>query len=172
MTNLKPQTVKITDLMTDPANVRTHGSDNLTAISNSLQTFGQRRALVCARGNAGELVVIAGNGTLEAAKSLGWTNIEITEVPEDWDADKAKAYAIADNRTAELADWDQVGLESALLELDAVGYEPQLLGFDIEMNPAIEEEKPRSITVTVECDSEAHREQVKTELEDYGYRVK
>jgi ParB-like chromosome segregation protein Spo0J len=121
--------VPISKLTPDPENVRTHDAKNLDAISRSLTLFGQRKPIVVARSNSGGLVVIAGNGTLEAAKALGWSEISVTEVPSDWDADRARAYAIADNRTAELADWNKVELSSALLELDAVGYEIADLGF-------------------------------------------
>ena len=41
-------------------------------------------------------MVIAGNGTLEAARSLGWTEIVITVVPDDWTAEQAKAYGVVD----------------------------------------------------------------------------
>lgn len=127
---MKVRTVRIDSLALDPTNVRKHNERNLRAIKSSLESFGQRRPLIVARGNTGEQIVIAGNGTLEAAKRLGWTEIQVTDVPADWDADKARAYAIADNRTAELAEWNDVALAEALLELDAVGYEPAVLGFD------------------------------------------
>lgn len=132
MTALTTRSVKIAELRPDPQNVRTHDAQNLQAIARSLDAFGQRKPLVWARANDGSLVVIAGNGTLEAAKALGWSEIVIAEVPKDWDADKARAYAIADNRTAELADWDQVTLASAMLELEAVGWDAATLGFDTE----------------------------------------
>lgn len=129
MSDLTMKLVPVKDLVPDPANVRTHDEANLNAIRNSLESFGQRKPLVVARGNGGELVVVAGNGTLEAARSLGWDRIAVAEVPSDWDADKARAFAIADNRTAELADWDQAALSSALFDLDAVGWDASLIGF-------------------------------------------
>lgn len=132
MTDLKTRAVKLSELTTDPQNVRTHDAANLQAIARSLDSFGQRKPLVCARANDNSLVVIAGNGTLEAARALGWSEIVIAEVPREWDADKARAYAIADNRTAELADWDKVTLASAMLELEAVGWDAATLGFSTE----------------------------------------
>lgn len=127
---LKLRTVLLADLTPDPLNVRKHDAKNLDAIRRSLEAFGQRKPIVVAKGHDGRLVVIAGNGTLEAAKDLGWTELAVAEVPADWDHDKARAYAIADNRTAELADWDDVGLASALVDLDSVGYDLKTLGFD------------------------------------------
>lgn len=128
--SLKVQTVQIADLMPDPQNVRTHNTKNLDAIRKSLESFGQRKPIVVARGNAGQMIVIAGNGTLDAAKSLGWSSVSVVELPADWDADKARAYAIADNRTGELAEWNRIELANALVDLDAVGWDASVLGFE------------------------------------------
>jgi DNA modification methylase len=57
-------------------------------------------------------IVRAGNGRVEAAKALGWTHIAAVVV-DDESAD-AVAYAIADNRTAELAEWDNETLATLL----------------------------------------------------------
>ena len=118
--------ISITDLSLDPKNARKHSARNLEAIAASLEKFGQRKPIVVHRG-----VVLAGNGTLEAAKSLGWTEIEVAEVPEDWDNDTAKAYALADNRTAELAEWDESELAKQLLELQDADWDITELGFDV-----------------------------------------
>jgi hypothetical protein len=122
---VKIETVPISSLILDPENARKHSKRNLEAIAGSLSTFGQRRPLVVWDG-----IVIAGNGTLEAAKSLGWDKIEITRVPPDWTHEQARAYALADNRTAELADWDHEILADQLIELDSVGYEISDWGFE------------------------------------------
>jgi hypothetical protein len=74
--------------------------------------------------------VIAGNGTLEAAKLLGWQEITISVCPADWDADTAKAYALADNRSAELAEWDEIALSNQLVDLEDVGWNIESLGFE------------------------------------------
>ena len=99
---LAVRSVPVQDLRLDPGNARRHGRRNLDAIKGSLSSFGQRRPLVVLP----DLTVIAGNGTLEAMRELGWTEVAVTVVPEDWSADQARAYALADNRTAELAEWD------------------------------------------------------------------
>ena len=118
--------ISITDLSLDPKNARKHSARNLEAIAASLEKFGQRQPIVVHRG-----VVLAGNGTLEAAKSLGWTEIDVAEVPDDWDNDTAKAYALADNRTAELAEWDESELAKQLLELQDADWGITELGFEI-----------------------------------------
>jgi len=118
--------IQITELSLDPKNARKHSARNLEAIAASLNKFGQRKPIVVHRG-----VVLAGNGTLEAAKSLGWTEIDVAEVPEDWDNDTAKAYALADNRTAELAEWDESELAKQLLELQDADWDIEQLGFEV-----------------------------------------
>jgi ParB-like chromosome segregation protein Spo0J len=125
MTELRIENVNINSLTPDPANARTHDSKNLKAIASSLEKFGQRKPIVVTP----DSIVVAGNGTLEAAKSLGWNQIAIARTPVGWTWDQVKAFALADNRTAELAEWDDKVLADQLLELDANGWELEELGF-------------------------------------------
>lgn len=145
---MRTRTVKLTGLTPDPGNARVHGAENLKAIASSLTEFGQRRPLVVWRRPAG-LIVVAGNGTLEAAGLLGWTSIIVTEVPEEWDEATVRAYALADNRTAELATWDEHTLGVTLLELEAVGYEPEILGFDVSAIADVNDAAPERVRVVV-----------------------
>lgn len=126
MTELKIETVAISSLTPDPANARKHDGRNLQAIQNSLLKFGQRKP-ICVTPDS---IVVAGNGTLEAAKSLGWTEIVIARTPVGWSWEQIRAFALADNRTAELAEWDDKVLADQLLELDANGWELEELGFE------------------------------------------
>jgi DNA modification methylase len=132
----------IEDLTLDPRNARTHSQKNLDAIATSLTKFGQRKPIVI----TSDGVVLAGNGTLEAAKSLKWDHIDVTITPEDWDIDTARAYALADNRTAELAEWDEAVLAQQLLELHDADFDIEALGFEmpqvIEPEPLDEDEMP------------------------------
>jgi hypothetical protein len=109
---MNTELVPINDLTPDPANARKHGERNLSAIIDSLRAFGQQKPIVVDRRG----VVIAGNGTLEAAKRLGWE--EIAVVRTELDPTQATAFGIADNRTAELAEWDEDVLVSLLDSLD------------------------------------------------------
>ena len=119
------KTVKLEEIKTDPNNARKHSEKNLAAISASLDQFGQRKPIVIHNG-----VIIAGNGTYEAAKGLKWKEISVVEVPEDWDADKAKAFALADNRSAELAEWDEAILATQLVDLSEMAWDIEGLGFE------------------------------------------
>ncbi len=111
---LRPLALPIASLHEDQANARRHDARNLDAIKASLAKFGQRKPIVVQKGG---MVVRAGNGTLAAAKALGWT--EIAAVVVDEGDVEATAYAIADNRTAELASWDDDILGSLLGQLQA-----------------------------------------------------
>ena len=126
MTDLRVETVPIELLKFDPTNARKHDGKNLEAIAGSLKLFGQRKPIVVTPDN----IVVAGNGTLEAAKSLGWTEISIARTPRGWTWDQIKAFALADNRTAELAEWDSQVLADQLIELDANGWALEEFGFE------------------------------------------
>jgi site-specific DNA-methyltransferase (adenine-specific) len=105
---MKVEDVPVTDLHNDPANVRKHGEQNLAAIKASLARFGQQKPIVVNP----EGVVIAGNGTLMAARALGWRTVKA--VRTNLAGSEATAFAIADNRTAELAEWDDAALQQQL----------------------------------------------------------
>jgi len=125
----------ISDLTLDPKNARKHSQKNLDAISASLKQFGQRKPIVITHKG----LILAGNGTLEAAKSLGWDRVDVAVAPADWDENTAKAYALADNRTAELAEWDKLVLAETLLELVDAEFNIEELGFEMPESE-IEEE--------------------------------
>jgi len=108
--------VPIGRLHEDPQNARTHDARNITAIVASLQEFGQQKPVVALKNGT----VIAGNGTLRAALALGWDKLAVAFF-DSKDTARAKAYAIADNRTAELAEWDIPVLNQTLQELTASG---------------------------------------------------
>lgn len=125
---MKIESVAVVDLVLDAANARKHSGKNLDAIAGSLREFGQRKPIVV----TADGVVVAGNGTLEAARSLGWECIDVVRVPGDWSADQVKAFALADNRTAELAEWNPEVLSAQLLELGEAGFDIEALGFDVD----------------------------------------
>ena len=117
------ETIPITDISQDPANVRKHSQRNIEAIAASLRASGQQTPIVIDRRN----IVIKGNGTLAAAKLLGWNEIQV--VRTELTGVGLTAYAIADNRTAELAEWDDLALVQILNELKNEDYDIELTGF-------------------------------------------
>jgi|SRR5271155_497071 len=108
------QSVPIDSIYPDPANVRLHPEKNIQIIKASLQRFGQQKPVVVDQKG----IIRAGNGTYAAAKALGWTHIDV--VYTQLTGPDAAAYAIADNRSAELAEWDVGALMQQFATLEPV----------------------------------------------------
>jgi DNA modification methylase len=120
---MKLETVPLGAISPDPANVRKHSAKNIDAIKASLRRFGQQKPIVVdAKG-----IVLAGNGTLAAARDLGWKEIQI--VRTELTGTQATAFGIADNRSAELAEWDDK-LGEVLASLEAEDFPLAEIGFD------------------------------------------
>jgi DNA modification methylase len=116
----------VAELCADPANARLHSARNIEAIKASLKRFGQQKPIVV----DDKGVVVAGNGTLEAARQLEWKTI-LCVVTNLQGADRT-GFAIADNRTAELAEWDPDILAEQLKALEAQDIDLDSLGFSGE----------------------------------------
>lgn len=121
---MKIEKVKISTLIPDPSNARKHDQKNLDSIKGSLAKFGQQKPLVVDYKN----IVIAGNGTLAAAKELGWDEIDIVRTALK--GSELTAYGLADNRTGELASWDMEALTAHLDALKAEDFDLDAIGFD------------------------------------------
>jgi DNA modification methylase len=85
---------------------------NVDAVASSLKRFGQRKPIVARRDTR---TVIAGNHTLQAARQLGWSEIAVVFTDDD-DA-TASAFALADNRTADLGTYDDQLLADLIREV-------------------------------------------------------
>jgi hypothetical protein len=134
--------VRVSDLTADPRNARLHDDRSYDAIAASLRQFGQRKPIV-----VDGTKVVAGNGQLEAARRLGWTHLAVTDT-EGLTPEQVRAYALADNRTAELSEWNVEVLLSDLSGLDGfdVGFSKKDVADlmrSIDMSPAVKEEAPK-----------------------------
>ncbi len=93
---------------------------DVPAVAESLARFGQRKPIVVRRSTS---EIVAGNHTWLAARSLGWTHV--AAVVLDIDEDDARSFALADNRTGDLAYYDEgllIEALSGLGSLDGTGY--------------------------------------------------
>jgi hypothetical protein len=152
----------------DPANARRHSPKNIEAIKGSLLEYGQQKPIVIDKGGK----VLAGNGTLEAARAAGLGDLWV--VVTDLDSLKQLGFSIADNRTAELAEWDEETLGSLLETLrdnpdanaEAAGFDGAAMsevidGIDREAGSDPPDDKyTEQYGVIVVCDDEAHQERV------------
>lgn len=102
---------------------------NIDAISASYAEFGQLKPIVVKEQEDGRYVVVAGNHQLQAVKKLGWTHVAAVKM--DGDTNEALAFALVDNRVADLGKTDPELLSAALNEVvydfpelfDAVGWD-------------------------------------------------
>lgn len=108
--DLEPLATPIADLRELPGNPRV---GDVGAVARSLDQFGQRKPIVALRDGT----IIAGNHTWKAANQLGWEKIAVVYVDDD--ATTAKAYALADNRTAELGGYDDELLAALIADVQA-----------------------------------------------------
>lgn len=127
-------------------------------VAESIQRFGFASPIIARTG--GE--VIAGHTRLLAAQQLGLDRVPVRYM--DLDPVDAKLLALADNKVAEIADWDDEALERILSELKADGVDLDGLGWsDDELAEILNEEvegltdedqvpEPPEQAVTVEGD--------------------
>ena len=115
------QVLKLEDLVMDDRNAR---KGNVASIIESLKEFGQHRPVVVQRGTNR---IIAGNHLYQAARALGWEEINCVVVDDD--DEKAIRRGIADNATGDLARWDDDQLKELLSEVgtDIAGVDDQIV---------------------------------------------
>lgn len=94
------------------------------AVKHSIREYGFRQPIVV--DEAG--VIIVGHTRWKAAKALGLTEVPV-HVATGLAPEKVKAYRIADNKVAELAEWDKELLPIELGELRGMDVDLELLGF-------------------------------------------
>ena len=106
-------------------NARTHSPEQITKLRSSLREFGFINPIIIDR----DYNVIAGHGRLAAAKAEGMTEVPCVFAEHLTEAQK-KAYILADNRMALDAGWDDELLAVEMSELQEMGYDLGLTGFD------------------------------------------
>lgn len=106
-------------------NARTHSTEQITKLRSSLREFGFINPIIIDR----DYNVIAGHGRLAAAKAEGMTEVPCVFAEHLTEAQK-KAYILADNRMALDAGWDDELLAVEMSELQEMGYDLGLTGFD------------------------------------------
>jgi DNA modification methylase len=115
-----------------PNNVRTHTEKSLSHLKGGIIEFGFIMPVVI----DGDRNIIAGHGRVEAAKSLGMTAVP-TICADHLTPAQVRAYRIADNRLAELSDWNRDALRvefADLVELQVAGdldFDVTVTGFDM-----------------------------------------
>ena len=114
--------VPISELLPDPGNARKQTERSAWMQTESFHKFGAARSIVIDE----EGTILAGNGATQAAADQGIQDVIIVPTDgktlvavqrTDMNNGMKKAYAIADNRTSDLSEWDHLRL--AELNLDS-----------------------------------------------------
>lgn len=94
------------------------------AVAESIREFGFRQPIVVDSGG----VIVVGHTRYKAALKLGLKTVPV-HVAADLTPQQARGYRLADNRTAENAEWDVDLLPIELGELRDEGFDLKLAGF-------------------------------------------
>jgi DNA modification methylase len=119
----------VAELAPADRNARRHSPKQVQQLAASIRQFGfVNPILVDPRGE-----VVAGHGRLAAAKQLGLERVPTIRI-DHLTEDQLRAYRIADNRLAELADWDEKLLALELQDLSdlELSFDLELVGFATE----------------------------------------
>ena len=133
-------------------NAKRHPREQLRQLRSSIQRFGFNNPILVDKGS-GEIV--AGHGRLMAAIDLGMTEVPVV-VLDHLTATERRAYVLADNKLAELAEWDDGLLAQELaalqlqdFDLNGLGFSEDeigtLLGGDFDGGGDDEEEEPEGM---------------------------
>lgn len=96
------------------------------AVARSIEVFGFNVPILCDQ----NLTIVAGHTRWKAAKSLGMGTVPVIRLTIS--ESQRKAFAVADNKTAEIADWDFPKLREVLEELRTEDVSLDALGFSDE----------------------------------------
>jgi len=120
---------QVADLAPYAKNARWHPPEQIDQIAASMERFGFTIPMLVAEDGT----IIAGHGRLMAAAQLGLAEVPVM-VGRGWSEEDRRLYTLADNRLAEIAEWDPEMLRIEIGELRAdFGIEDMsLIGFSAE----------------------------------------
>ena len=117
----------IDKLILNARNARTHSDEQVDQIAASICQWGWTTpVLVTEQG-----MIIAGHGRVRAARKLGLHEVPVM-VATGWTKAQIQAYALADNKLALNAGWDDDLLALEIAELQEIGFDLDLTGFSID----------------------------------------
>ena len=125
--NLKISYVSPDELRPFDGNPRSISDVGLKKLQRSIEEFGFTNPILVQRETN---MVIAGHQRLKAAKMAGLARVPVVYL--DMDDTTAKAYNVADNRTAQEAEWDNEKLGALFGDLKSAEFDLSLTGFDAD----------------------------------------
>ena len=113
MRKMKIETINISDITPYEKNAKSHPKKQIDLLAENISRFGFTTPCLIDKDNN----LIAGHGRLEAVKTLGWTDVPCVRM-ENLTEDEVKALRLADNKLAEMSEWDMTLVTDELKELD------------------------------------------------------
>jgi ParB-like chromosome segregation protein Spo0J len=181
------RTIPLTALTPDPQNARAHDAQNKRVVGSSVQEFGFLGSIVVEKGTGR---ILAGNARTEQAIAHGIREAVVVEydprtqaivVEADLHGQDATRFALADNRSSELATWDEGVLRALLAEagpMDDLGWSTADLArvFDEAHGVAAgADDRPAqqgTYAVLVTCDGERHQRDLLEQFAADGLEVR
>tara|TARA_B110001454_G_scaffold219000_1_gene249232 strand:- start:2833 stop:4242 length:1410 start_codon:yes stop_codon:yes gene_type:complete len=105
--------------------VRQHTEHQIGLIAENMKTFGQVKPIVIDSND----VIVSGVGVYQALVSLGWAKAQVVRA-EHLSPELLCAYAIADNKLAELSVFDKTAVADIFRELESIDFDLTLTGFE------------------------------------------
>jgi hypothetical protein len=164
------QSVKISDVKSNPNNPRLIKDDKFTKLVQSLKDFPEManvRPIVVNQ----DFVVLGGNMRLKAMKEAGWKEVPIQVV--DWSEEQQNEFIVKDNVGFGEWDWDMLANEWDAEDLDKWGldvpvFESEPTGDDLIGD---EKNKPATLKITFESPEQLQKAEIDIqELIDRKYR--
>jgi len=98
----------------------------IAAVAESIRSFGFNVPIICDQ----DFTIIAGHTRWKAAAKLGISKVPVIAIKMT--NSQRRAFAVADNKTAELAEWDFPNLKKILAELRSEDIDMKSMGFSDE----------------------------------------
>lgn len=129
---------KSIDEVTPYENNPRNNDQAVDAVANSIKEFGWQQPIVVDK----NMIIIVGHTRYKAAKKLGLTKVPVV-VATNLSDEQAKAYRLADNKSGELADWDEDLLTDELGGIDDIDMSD--FGFDDLEDPEIDDAETKNV---------------------------
>ncbi len=160
--------IKLDEIIPYINNQKKHPTEQVEKIMSSIKEFGVINPLIVDKDN----VLIAGHGRYEALKRLKYNEVPIIRA-EHLTPAQVKAYRIADNKLAELAIWDNELLAIDLSELENIGFDVDILGFnDYELEEILKIDDGFEIEPVDEVKNKDMREYVEYDYSSISFLFK
>jgi ParB-like chromosome segregation protein Spo0J len=161
------QSVKISDVKSNPNNPRLIKDDKFAKLVQSLKDFPEManvRPIVVNQ----DFVVLGGNQRLRAMKEAGWKQVPVQVV--EWSEEQQKEFIIKDNVGFGEWQWEDLANEWEAADLDKWGLDVPVIDESVEED--LVWKVPETFRIEIVTDSEEGQQKAYNELIEQGYECR